>query len=350
MLDLKMPMRLSVGIILVFLLGINPSSYSQNREKESNFFVDNLIEQWFKRQIDSAYIESYTNELSLRLTGVSKFNSFRIKDREADAWVRYQPESKLSAGVGITYKWFSVDITFKVGIPGEDVESSKAFDFQGRVFGLKQYAGLIYKYYFGYDVNKIHNLINQVPDSLIQREDIRSSYVSLEYMYAFNYGKFSFKAPFFYNEIQKKSAGSFIGGASFVSYALDGDQPILPEEVWTEFNPKLTFNSLYLASLSLQFGYMYTLVVGNNFYLTLGLIPGIALSGGDYQVENRESMGLFPSANIRTMNSMGYNARRIYVGLQFEGDIFSARIDKKANVGIDHAKGRIFIGYRFKRK
>lgn len=349
MLRLRPGVNIGIFFFLIFLLSSRIPTHAQNNPEDSRFFIDNLIEQWFKRQIDSAYIESYTNELSLRLTGVTKLNSFRIRDREADAWVRYQPESKLSAGVGITYKWFSVDITFKVGIPGEDVASSKAFDFQGRVFGLKQSAGLVYKYYFGYDVNKIHNLINQVPDSLIQREDIRTSYVNLEYMYAFNYGKFSFKAPFFYNEIQKKSAGSFIGGASFVSYTLDGDQPILPEEVWTEFNPKLTFNSLYLASLSLQFGYMYTLVVGNNFYLTLGLIPGIALSGGDYQVENRESIGLFPSANIRTMNSMGYNARRIYVGLQFEGDILSARIDQKANVGIDHAKGKIFIGYRFKR-
>jgi hypothetical protein len=50
------------------------------------------------------------------------------------------------------------------------------------------------------------------------------------------------------------------------------------------------------------------------------------------------------------MNSLGYNARRVYVGLQFEGDVSSARIDKSAHVGIGHGKGKVFIGYRFRRR
>lgn len=345
--------RPAIGTLILYLLffftGIH-DSYTQQEDKDSKFFIDNLIEQWFKRQLDSTYIASYTNELSLRLTGVSKFNFFQIRDRNADAMVRYQPESKISAGIGITYKWFSLDVTFNVGIPKKNVESTDAFDFQGRVFGLKQYAGLTYKYYFGYEIDKTDNLSYTLPDSISQRDDIRTSYINLEYMYAFNYGKFSFKAPFFYNEIQKKSSGSFLAGASFVNYLLDGDQAILPEDAWSDFNPKLAFHSLYLASLSIQFGYMYTLVIGGNFYITLGLIPGVALSAGDYLIEKRESIGLFPSFNIRTMNSMGYNARRIYLGLQFEGDIYSARIDKKANVGIGHGKGKIFVGYRFIKK
>ncbi len=331
-----------------FLAGIQLSS-AQEKEDSKNF-IDDLIDQWFIRQQDSTYIDNYTNELSLRLIGVTKHNYFQIKDRNTGALVRYQPESKVSAGLGVTYKWFSIDATFKVGISQDNVESSKAFDFNGRVFGLKQYVELIYKYYFGYQINKTENLRNTLPDSLIRRDDIRTSYINLEYMYAFNYGKFSFKAPFFYNEIQKKSAGSFVAGASFVSYLLDGDMSIIPEEVLPDFNPELSFKSLYLASLSVQFGYMYSFVIGRNFYITLGLIPGVALSAGDYQVNKRESIGLFPSFNIKTMNSIGYNARRFYAGVQLEGDIYNARIDKKAGAGIAHTKGKLFVGYRFKRK
>jgi hypothetical protein len=95
---------------------------------------------------------------------------------------------------------------------------------------------------------------------------------------------------------------------------------------------------------------MYSFVIGGNFYITLGLIPGIALSAGDYQVGKRESIGLFPSLNIKTMNSIGYNSRRFYAGIQFEGDFYSARVEKSENVGIAHGKGKIFIGYRFKKK
>jgi len=334
---------------LFYFTGVRDSC-AQDEEKDSRFFIDNLIDQWFRRQQDSTYIDNYTNELSLRLIGVTKQHFFQIHDRNTDALVRYQPEAKVSAGMGITYKWFSLDVTFQVGIPRDDVESSKAFDFQGRVFGLKQYVELAYKYYFGYQINKTNNLSNVLPDSLLRREDIRTSYINLEYMYAFNYGRFSFKAPFFYNEIQKKNAGSFVAGASFVSYLLDGDKAILPEEAWLDFNPNLTFQSLNLASLSIQFGYMYSIVIARNFYITLGLIPGVTLSAGDYKVNNRESIALQPSIKIKTMNSIGYNSRRFYAGVQFEGDLSRARIEKKENVGIAHGKGKLFIGYRFKKK
>jgi hypothetical protein len=269
-------------------LGVNDTS-ALKEDKESDFFVDNLIKQWFQRQQDSTYIASYTNELSLRLTGITKLNYFQIRDGEADALVRYRPESKISAGIGVTYKWFSLDVTFRIGLPNEEVESTNAFDFSGRVFGLKQYAGITYKYYFGYEIDKMDRMTGPLPDSISQRNDIRTSYINLEYMYAFNYGKFSFKAPFFYNEIQKKSAGSFVAGASFVNYLLDGDQSVLPEDARQDFNPKLAFHSLYLASLSLQFGYMYTIVIGGNFYITLGLIPVSPSRQGiiRFQKENR---------------------------------------------------------------
>jgi hypothetical protein len=335
--------------LLFFIIGIHFSS-AQDEEKDSKFFIDNLIDQWFRRQQDSTYIVNYTNELSLRIIGVTKLNYFQLKDRNTDALARYVPEAKVSAGLGITYKWFYLDVTTKIGIPHDNVKSSKAFDFQGRVFGLKQYVELIYKYYFGYEISNTENLTDVLPDSVTRRDDIRTSYLNLEYMYAFNYDKFSFKAPFFYNEIQKKSAGSFVAGANFVSYLLDGDKAILPEEAWPDFNPKLTFHSLYLASLSVRFGYMYSIVIGRNFYITLGLIPGLALSTGDYSVDNRELIGLFPSFNIKTMNAIGYNSRRFYGGIQFEGDLLSARIDKKENIGIGHGKGKLFVGYRFKRK
>ncbi len=346
--------RISTIKIFIFIsiifISVITDCRAQGEEKDGKLFIENLIDQWFKRQQDSSYIDNYTNELSIRLLGVTKLNYFQIKDRTNNARVRYQPEAKVSAGLGITYKWFSLDITTKIGIPHDNVKSSKAFDFQGRVFGLKQYVELIYKYYYGYEINDTKNLTYVIPDSILLRDDIRTSYLNLEYMYAFNYGKFSFKAPFFYNEIQKKSVGSFVAGASFVSYLLDGDTPILPEEAWPDFHPELTFQSLYLASLSVRFGYMYSIVIGRNFYITLGLIPGLALSTGDYKVDNRALIDIFPSLTIKTMNALGYNSRRFYAGIQIEGDVFGARIDRKENVGIAHGKGKLFFGYRFKKK
>jgi hypothetical protein len=57
-----------------------------------------------------------------------------------------------------------------------------------------------------------------VPDEDIPadeiRDDIRSISTVLQYLFAFDYDKFSLKAPFIQNEIQRKSAGSLLIGST----------------------------------------------------------------------------------------------------------------------------------------
>ena len=321
---------------------------SQDDQDSSKIDLQELYQKWFLHQQDSNYIENFTMETSVRLIGVTKINYFQIRDKTTQ--IMYHPDAKISLGAGITHKWFSLDVTFKSGIAEENAEGSKAFDFQGGIFSPKQYLELTYKYYFGYYLRNSSNLTQEINDSSKVREDIRTSYVGLDYMYAFNYGRFSFKAPFMYNEIQKKSAGSFIIGAGFLSYLLDGDHSILPEESKPDFNSKLAFESLNTINLSLEVGYMYSIVFLDNFYLTLSAIPGIVIVAGDYKINERKLIGLQPSLRFKTMNAIGYNARRFYCGIQFTGNAFFTRLDKKAGIEIGHGKGKLFFGYRIKKK
>lgn len=340
-------------ISTMLFIGLLQQVQAQKKDSSSVIFIDNIestIRQFLIKQQDSTYIGNYTDELSLRLIGVSKFNYFKMQNRGSGAMIRYMPESKFSTGLGITYRWFSLDVTFNVGSRAEDIESSKAFDFQGRVFGLKQYVELTTKYYFGYKITNSANLSYELPDSVLLRDDIRTVYFGLDYLYAFNYGRFSFKAPFFSNEIQKKSAGSFVGGASLITFLLDGDKPIVPDAVRNDYAEGYMLTSLYLANLNLQFGYMYTLVFFKNFYITLSAIPALSLSVGDFKAEERQSITINPSFKMRSMNSIGYNARRFYLGLQLEADLYYTKFDKNVNFQLGHSKGKVFVGYRFKSK
>lgn len=308
------------------------------------------VQEWFLHQQDTNYITNYNDEVSLRILGVSKYNYFRMIDRNTDSRITYYPDSKLSLGAGVTYRWFSLDLTFNTGFNQREAKSTTAFDFQARIFSPKQYIELTYKYYFGYTIGNSKNLTVEIPDSVKIREDIRTSFFGLEYMYAFNYGRFSVKAPFVYNEVQKKSAGSFVVGASLASYILDGDSDILPESSKQDFNPDLYFSSLNTINLSIEGGYMYTLVFLRKFYLTVSAIPGFVLMAGDYKIEDREFLDLRASLKFNTLNSLGYSSRRFYTGIHFGNSFYLTKVDKKAGIEVGYMKLKLFAGFRLRKK
>jgi hypothetical protein len=340
-------MKKTVILSFLFLLFYAGNVLGQKSDTTKLFFMD-IFQLWMDHQQDSNYIENYSNEIAGRIIGIRKHNFFTIRDRILGTQINYEPNTKLGIGLGITAKWFLVDVIFKSGLAEENVEGTSAFDFQGRLFSPKQYLDLTYKYYFGYYLNNTANLSIPISDSVRVRDDIRSSYIGLEYMYAYNYNRFSLKAPFVYNEIQKKSAGSFVIGASFVSFMVDGDDSLVPADAQNDFNPNLSFSSLNTVNIGVNAGYMYSLVFLKKCYITLSAIPGIILLSGDYKVDTRKFLGLSPSLSLKTMNSIGYNTRRFYTGLQFSGDAFGARWAEKSGVMIGHSKWKIFVGYRFK--
>lgn len=345
-------MKINHTFYLLFLLSIvAPANLiAQDEADSSKVKLIKSVQEWFLQQQDTNYISNYNHELSLRVLGISKYNYFKIIDKNTDAKILYYPDSKVSLGAGVTYKWFSLDLTFNSGLNKREAESSTAFDFQAKIFSPKQYIGLTYKYYYGYIIGDQENLSVNLSDSVKIRDDIRSSLFGLEYMYAFNYGRFSFKAPFLYNEIQKKSAGSFIIGSSFTSYILDGDTDIIPIEAQPDFDSKLYFSSLNTINLSFDGGYMYTFVFLRKFYLTLSAIPGIVLVAGDYKIDEREFLDLRTSLKFSTMNSLGYNSRRFYTGVQFTNSFYLTKIGENSGIQDGYMKLKLFAGFRLRKK
>jgi hypothetical protein len=55
---------------------------------------------------------------------------------------------------------------------------------------------------------------------------------------------------------------------------------------------QLNFSEINVVSLTAQFGYMYSFVIKERFFITLGLIPGIGVKSGDYRTESRIPVNL----------------------------------------------------------
>ena len=313
--------------------------------------AEELARQIFYRSHDSVYIRSYADELAVRVTALNKSNFFRVIDGNENSSLRYRPDRRISLGFGASYKWFSLGVSFNVGfLEKEQFDNSKFFDFSGTVFSIKHFVGVSYQYYLGYKLTG--GLINdtEIPESSKFREDIRTIHFGLNYLYAFNHGKFSLKAPFALNQIQRKNAGSVVAGASFTINVLDGDSTLIPQEFYNDFDERLLFKDLNVTTLGVNVGYLYSFVWKEQLFLTLGLIPGLNFVSGDYQTDYRNTIPLHLYPKFQILSSLGLNKRRYFIAIQFQSSSEYIRIDKKLRIELGRGKVTFLVGYRFGNK
>ncbi len=297
---------------------------------------------------DSTYISNYSDKLTAKLLAITKINFFKISDNGNDSNVRFRPDRRLNLGIGVSYKWFALDLAFNFGI-GEDSDfkNSKTFDFQGSIFSSKQYISGSYNYYYGFQYDAFNGVPGEdVPDDNA-RDDIRTVSTVIQYLFAFNYDKFSLKAPFIQNELQRKSAGSFLIGARYQLYSVDGDSSMIPSSAKGYFNENAHLINLTGASVTLSLGYMYTFVFRENFYITAGLIPGIGFTLGDYKADHKNPLATQLSTGFSTMNAIGYNTPLFFCGIQLIADNYRFRMQKDLKLNQGHGKIKFHIGYRF---
>ena len=316
---------------LFFLLFINNQSDAQSLHPDSLLMkVEEFGNYLLYRNHDSSYIKSYSDNFTLKLIGVNKYNYFKIKDAKNNVSARFRPDRKVNLGLGIAYKWFAFDFAFNVGI-GEDsnFQNSKILDLSGTIFSSKQFINASYQYYFGYQMTKVTGIeADELPNSSI-RDDIRTVYFGLQYFFAFSYDKFSLKAPFIHNEMQKKSAGSFLLGVGFGYYSLAADSTIIPPEIHGNFDENLHLTDLNATNGNIGCGYIYTFVWQKHFYATLSFIPILGINLGDYRTEYRKPYGAHLYLGFKTMNSIGYNSDKIFGGIQFSNDFSKTRLEKQ---------------------
>lgn len=313
-----------------------------------NYKIKQFEEYLLYRNQDTTYIISLVDQFTLKLVAINKFNFFRIKDGNYHTRLRYRPEYGIKFGVGFAYKWLALDLAFNFGI-NEDVnfKDSETFNLQVRTFSSRQFMEGSIQYYYGHQLDNVSGISNVVTDLPQIREDVRTISFGLQYLYAFDYDKFSLKAPFVLNEIQLKSAGSPILGASFDFFNMDSDSSIVVGALSNYFSEKLHLTDLSVISIAVNLGYMHSFIWKEKFFLTLGFIPGLNFNLGDSRSSERNVYRWNISYKIKTMNALGYNTKRFYTGLQLASDFNNLYIDKKLSTLFSNGNLKLFVGYRF---
>lgn len=300
---------------------------------------------------DTSKIQSHSDKLGIYAYSIRKFRTYELKNKEVDKRLKFEPNGQTNLGLGFNYKWMGVGIA--VGLPFMNKDNdiygeTSRFDLQlnlfSRFFGVSAY----YQNYQGFYLSNpddFYTWDNKSPYPLLS--DLQSASIGASAFYFFNNKKFSYKAAFVRNEVQRRSAGGFVLGGYFDLDVVTTRSGFIPEELPDSLENIFDFNgySTYIAGVS--FGYAYTLVFLKRTFINLSLVPGIGYRNLSiwYITSITETKPSF-SGSINSRVSIGYEGKRLYLGLL---GIVNAESFKYESVDISSNTGQIrfYIGKRF---
>lgn len=180
----------------------------------------------------------------------------------------------------------------------------------------------------------------------IHKGQISQNALNLNFYYAFNYRRFSFPAAFSQSYIQKRSAGSWMIGASF-----DGSKT------------ELSDMTIRLNEFAVGAGYAYNLVIARHWLCHLSALPTMTIYSHDYtktltsaDEDNAPSATStvrhdmkynFPSAIITGRGAIVYSWRNKFAGATAVYNYSVAGDEDHLKVRRNKWRVRMFFGFRF---
>lgn len=180
----------------------------------------------------------------------------------------------------------------------------------------------------------------------IHKGQISQNALNLNFYYAFNYRRFSFPAAFSQSYIQKRSAGSWMIGASF-----DGSK--------TELNDM----TIRLNEFAVGAGYAYNLVIARHWLCHLSALPTMTIYSHDYtktltsadednapsatNTMRHDMKYHFPSAIITGRGAVVYSWRNKFAGATAVYNYSVAGDKDHLKVRRNKWRVRMFFGFRF---
>jgi len=319
-------------------------SASQNMEDSQ---IENIPD------YDTNYFRSYTDHLGLFTFAARKYRSYGLKNKELDTKLKFAPNGQTNVGLGFNYKWINLGVSTSFDFMNKDNHKygeTTRFDLQLNAFS--RYLGLNahYQKYTGFYLSNPEDLTDWQQKFYPYLSDLQSSSFGLSLFYVFNNKKFSYKAAYIRNEVQKKSVGSIILGAYSDFDVVFAPSGFIPEELPDSLKPHFDFNGYSTAVFGLSFGYTYTFVVLKQFFINLSLVPGLGYRTlSIWYISSNKKTEPNLTGTLNTRMSAGYEGKHFYFGVSSYASNESFKyesVDISSNSGLL----RFYLGKRFQGK
>ena len=280
------------------------------------------LNRWFKQELDTNYVQNNQKDLILRIYASQKYSAQTISDRAEKTSLNYLPSNGYVVGLGFNYKflWVNIGTVFPFAQPDVDrYGKTKYLDLQShlylRVLTVDFYTG----YYKGQYLANSSDVLSPFPtgSAFYTRGDIKTYSGGFGVYANLNPARYSVRAPFLQNELQKKSAGQAMAGFEIYWVGSVADSSFTPSRLTNkQFFDGIDFNRWRFFSVNLTGGYAYTLVFLKKFFVTAGLNGSIGL--GQFQlsrVNNTRLLSVNPNVSLNQKLGIGYHFDRLFVGM-----------------------------------
>jgi len=301
---------------------------------------------------DSTYVESYRDEATVRIHTVQKYSRLYIKDLLYQQDYNYYPNELTNIGLALNYKWIGIALSFNSAPNSNAIKYGRtrkldlSFNSYGRRFGFDVNLQLYGGYY-------LQNPIDFDPswNSTVHPKKSGMTTVNLgsHVYYVLNNEKFSLRASFNQTEIQKKTAGSLIGGFYSFLYSMNSNSPLtgkVDAQIDVPASRFVRGGAFITGGMSL--GYIQTFVYKEHFYLTLGGIPSLGLQVSYINIEEASDLASLRFASRIVLRiGLGYNSSKFFAGFAALSD--NQRLYNRDQLRISNETGsiRFFVGTRF---
>lgn len=331
--------RIRFLLFIAFFLGALPV-FAQENTKDSA--------QHAYRSYRNTFITDKT-----QLLGISVFSRNRDNQMAIDGTHRltYYPNDVTAIGVRVQHKWLGVAIMYSPQFlqPAAKGKTSE-IDLHVYIYGRKHNIDAYYMNYTGFYIDNYRSnpVLKSAYPSFPLLPDLNLEGGGANYFYVLNHKRYSLRSSYLHNEIQKKSAGSFLMGASVNYLKFQNPTSVLPNELdsISESTEKLQNGQFYVASLLP--GYAHTFVI-KRFYFTLAPMIGVAFQYQNFNTENQTATSRRFSASARSIGrfGVGYNAEKFYIGLTGVTDSYNYRLSRGVRLEMQVSDARLIFGYRF---
>lgn len=271
-------------------------------------------------QVDRTYITTYDRRLHLFV--VSDRQDYTLRVVGAPYSLNYKPNLAWTLGLGIDYKWFGTELTVKLPFLGYNVARkgySKPFALTINLNNRRLWFSTQYQFYRGFYLNNPDRLqpnwFDQHP-AYPYRNDMRSQTITSHLLYQFNTLQVSVPATLLQREEQRRTAGSWVVGASINYQLIRADSSLVFPALQPDFDPTSQLLRLNSLTLAVDAGYMRTVVFSKHYFASFMARPGLALLWRQTKTvsdnsENQIRVGWEGHASV----TLGYSTDLYYGGI-----------------------------------